>query len=189
MMKSVGMWGLETTCTGKAAGGRIEIRREHIGGMWNNRYVPQTGGPGTTVQSALQVHDTGSGTDTRTDSSRGKQNSGRNEERAGEGVSGGKKPQLSIDEHGLYSRSSTSLTPRVLLSTMTDGDIESLSQAETAALTEYQDALRLYNAFDEKRAAARMRLNALKAGSNQTSGVKEHIKRTQDTLSAPAYSY
>ena len=179
---SEAMWGLETTCTGKAAGGRIEIRREHIGGMWNNRYVPQTGGPGTTVQSALQVHDTGSGTDTRTDNSRGKQNSGRNEERAGERVSGGKKPQLSIDEHGLYSRSSSSLTPRVLLSTMTDGDIESLSQAETAALTEYQDTLRLYNAFDEKRAAARMRLNALKAETNQTSDVKEHIKRTQDTL-------
>lgn len=93
-----------------------------------------------------------------------------------------KKPQLSIDEHGLYSRSSSSLTPRVLLSTMTDGDIESLSQAETAALTEYQDTLRLYNAFDEKRAAARMRLNALKAESNQTSDVKEHIKLTQDTL-------
>ena len=179
---SEAMWGLETTCTGKAAGGRIEIRREHIGGMWNNRYVPQTGGPGTTVQSALQVHDTGSGTDTRTDNSRGKQNSGRNEERAGERVSGGKKPQLSIDEHGVYSRSSTSLTPRVLLSTMSDGDIESLSQAETAALTEYQDTLRLYNAFDEKRAAARMRLNALKAESNQTSDVKEHIKLTQDTL-------
>lgn len=179
---SEAMWGLETTCTGKAAGGRIEIRREHIGGMWNNRYVPQTGGPGTTVRSALQVHDTGSGTDTRTDNSRGKQNSGRNEERAGERVSGEKKPQLSIDEHGLYSRSSSSLTPRVLLSTMTDGDIESLSQAESAALTEYQDTLRLYNAFDEKRAAARMRLNALKAESNQTSDVKEHIKRTQDTL-------
>lgn len=93
-----------------------------------------------------------------------------------------KKPQLSIDEHVLYSRSSSSLTPRVLLSTMTDGDIESLSQAETAALTEYQDTLRLYNAFDEKRAAARMRLNALKAESNQTSDVKEHIKLTQDTL-------
>lgn len=179
---SEAMWGLETTCTGKAAGGRIEIRREHIGGMWNNRYVPQTGGSGTIVRSALQVHDTGSGTDTRTDNSRGKQNSGRNEERAGEGVSGGKKPQLSIDEHVLYSRSSSSLTPRVLLSTMTDGDIESLSQAETAALTEYQDTLRLYNAFDEKRAAARMRLNALKAESNQTSDVKEHIKLTQDTL-------
>lgn len=179
---SEAMWGLETTCTGKAVGGRIEIRREHIGGMWNNRYVPQTGGPSTTVRSALQVHDTGSGTDTRTDNSRGKQNSGRNEERAGERVSGGKKPQLSIDEHGLYSRSSTSLTPRALLSTMTDGDIESLSQAETAALTEYQDTLRLYNAFDEKRAAARMRLNALKAESNQTSDVKEHIKLTQDTL-------
>lgn len=179
---SEAMWGLETTCTGKAAGGRIEIRREHIGGMWNNRYVPQTGGSGTIVRSALQVHDTGSGTDTRTDNSRGKQNSGRNEERAGEGVSGGKKPQLSIDEHVLYSRSSSSLTPRVLLSTMTDGDIESLSQAETAALTEYQDTLRLYNAFDEKRAAARMRLNALKAESNQTSDVKEHIKLTHDTL-------
>lgn len=179
---SSAMHALSKKSTVQIAGGRIEIRREHIGGMWNNRYVPQTGGPGTTVRSALQVHDTGSGTDTRTDNSRGKQNSGRNEERAGEGVSGGKKPQLSIDEHGLYSRSSTSLTPRVLLSTMTDGDIESLSQAETAALTEYQDTLRLYNAFDEKRAAARMRLNALKAESNQTSDVKEHIKLTQDTL-------
>ena len=179
---SSAMHALSKKSTVQIAGGRIEIRREHIGGMWNNRYVPQTGGPGTTVRSALQVHDTGSGTDTRTDNSRGKQNSGRNEERAGEGVSGGKKPQLSIDEHGLYSRSSTSLTPRVLLSTMTDGDIESLSQAETVALTEYQDTLRLYNAFDEKRAAARMRLNALKAESNQTSDVKEHIKLTQDTL-------
>lgn len=179
---SSAMHALSKKSTVQIAGGRIEIRREHIGGMWNNRYVPQTGGPGTTVRSALQVHDTGSGTDTRTDNSRGKQNSGRNEERAGEGVSGGKKPQLSIDEHGLYSRSSTSLTPRVILSTMTDGDIESLSQAETAALTEYQDTLRLYNAFDEKRAAARMRLNALKAESNQTSDVKEHIKLTQDTL-------
>lgn len=179
---SSAMHALSKKSTVQIAGGRIEIRREHIGGMWNNRYVPQTGGPGTTVRSTLQVHDTGSGTDTRTDNSRGKQNSGRNEERAGEGVSGGKKPQLSIDEHGLYSRSSSSLTPRVLLSTMTDGDIESLSQAETAALTEYQDTLRLYNAFDEKRAAARMRLNALKAESNQTSDVKEHIKRTQDTL-------
>lgn len=179
---SSAMHALSKKSTVQIAGGRIEIRREHIGGMWNNRYVPQTGGPGTTVRSALQVHDTVSGTDTRTDNSRGKQNSGRNEERAGEGVSGGKKPQLSIDEHGLYSRSSTSLTPRVILSTMTDGDIESLSQAETAALTEYQDTLRLYNAFDEKRAAARMRLNALKAESNQTSDVKEHIKLTQDTL-------
>ena len=105
-----------------------------------------------------------------------------NEVNKNKSESSDKKPQLSIDEHGLYSRSSSSLTPRVLLSTMTDGDIESLSQAETAALTEYQDTLRLYNAFDEKRAAARMRLNALKAESNQTSDVKEHIKLTQDTL-------
>lgn len=105
-----------------------------------------------------------------------------NEVKKNTSESSDKKPQLLIDEHGLYSRSSTSLTPRVLLSTMTDGDIESLSQAETAALTEYQDTLRLYNAFDEKRAAARMRLNALKAESNQTSDVKEHIKLTQDTL-------
>ena len=105
-----------------------------------------------------------------------------NEVKKNTSESSDKKPQLSIDEHGLYSRSSSSLTPRVLLSTMTDGDIESMSQAETAALTEYQDALRLCNAFDEKRAAARMRLNALKAESNQTSDVKEHIKRTQDTL-------
>lgn len=105
-----------------------------------------------------------------------------NEVKKNTSESSDKKPQLSIDEHGLYSRSSSSLTPRVLLSTMTDGDIESLSQAETAALTEYQDTLRLYNAFDEKRAAARMRLNALKAESNQTSDVKEHIKLTQDTL-------
>ena len=89
----------------------------------------------------------------------------------------------SVVKNPYYSQtSSTSLTPRVLLSTMTDGDIESLSQAETAALTEYQDTLRLYNAFDGKRAAARMRLNALKAESNQTSDLKEHIKRTQDTL-------
>lgn len=94
------------------------------------------------------------------------------------------RPEGAFAKDVLYSRSgsSSSLTPRVLLSTMTDGDIESLSQAETAALTEYQDTLRLYNAFDEKRAAARMRLNALKAESNQTSGVKEHIKLTQDTL-------
>lgn len=105
-----------------------------------------------------------------------------NEVKKNTSESSDKKPQLSIDEHGLYSRSSSSLTPRVLLSTMTNGDIESLSQAETAALTEYQDTLRLYNAFDEKRAAARMRLNALKAESNQTSDVKEHIKLTQDTL-------
>lgn len=105
-----------------------------------------------------------------------------NEVKKNTSESSDKKPQLSIDEHGLYSRSSSSLTPRVLLSTMTDGDIESLSQAETAALTEYQDTLRLYNAFDEKRVAARMRLNALKAESNQTSDVKEHIKLTQDTL-------
>lgn len=109
-----------------------------------------------------------------------------------------KKPQLSIDvakEFGYSARpdskiknpifsqtSSSSLTPRVLLSTMTDGDIKSLSQAETAALTEYQDTLRLYNEFDEKKAAARMRLNALKAESNQTSDVKEHIKLTQNTV-------
>lgn len=94
------------------------------------------------------------------------------------------RPEGAFAKDVLYSRSgsSSSLTPRVLLSTMTDGDIESLSQAETAALTEYQDTLRLYNAFDEKRAAARMRLNALKAESNQTSDVKEHIKLTQDTL-------
>lgn len=105
-----------------------------------------------------------------------------NEVKKNTSESSDKKPQLSIDEHGLYSRSSSSLTPRVLLSTMTDGDIESLSQAETTALTEYQDTLRLYNAFDEKRAAARMRLNALKAESNQTADVKEHIKLTQDTL-------
>ena len=176
------MCDLETAFRGKAAGGRVRIQREYIGNSQNNRFFPEIGRPGTTVRSALQVYDTGSGTDTRTGNSRGKQNSGRNEERAGERVSGGKKPQLSIDEHGLYSRSSSSLTPRVLLSTMTDGDIESLSQAETAALTEYQDTLRLYNAFDGKRAAARMRLNALKAESNQTSDVKEHIKRTQDTL-------
>lgn len=94
------------------------------------------------------------------------------------------RPEGAFAKDVLYSRSgsSSSLTPRVLLSTMTDGDIESLSQAETAALTEYQDTLRLYNAFDEKRAAARMRLNALKAESNQTSDVKEHIKLTQNTL-------
>lgn len=89
--------------TVQIAGGRIEIRREHIGGMWNNRYVPQTGRPGTTVRSTLQVYDTGSGTDTRTDNSRGKQNSGQNEDRAGERVSGGKKPQLSIDKLKQYS--------------------------------------------------------------------------------------
>ena len=162
--------------------GRIRIRRKRGPGETNNRVISETGGSGTIQRSAVRISGTESESDTRTDNSRGKQNSGRNEERAGEGVSGGKKPQLSIDEHGLYSRSSSSLTPRVLLSTMTDGDIESLSQAETAALTEYQDALRLYNAFDEKRAAARIRLNALKAESNQTSDVKEHIKRTQDTL-------
>ena len=162
--------------------GRIRIRRKRGPGETNNRVISETGGSGTIQRSAVRISGTESESDTRTDNSRGKQNSGRNEERAGEGVSGGKKPQLSIDEHGLYSRSSSSLTPRVLLSTMTDGDIESLSQAETAALTEYQDALRLYNAFDEKRAAARMRLNALKAESNQTSDIKEHIKRTQDTL-------
>ena len=92
------------------------------------------------------------------------------------------RPDSKIKNPIFSQTSSSSLTPRVLLSTMTDGDIESLSQAETAALTEYQDTLRLYNAFDEKRAAARMRLNALKAESNQTSDVKEHIKLTQDTL-------
>lgn len=162
--------------------GRIRIRRKRGPGETNNRVISETGGSGTIQRSAVRISGTESESDTRTDNSRGKQNSGRNEERAGERVSGGKKPQLSIDEHGLYSRSSSSLTPRVLLSTMTDGDIESLSQAETAALTEYQDTLRLYNAFDEKRAAARMRLNALKAESNQTSDVKEHIKLTQDTL-------
>lgn len=162
--------------------GRIRIRRKRGPGETNNRVISETGGSGTIQRSAVRISGTESESDTRTDNSRGKQNSGRNEERAGERVSGGKKPQLSIDEHGLYSRSSSSLTPRVLLSTMTDGDIESLSQAETAALTEYQDTLRLYNAFDEKRAAARMRLNALKAESNQTSDVKEHIKLTQDTV-------
>ena len=162
--------------------GRIRIRRKRGPGETNNRVISETGGSGTIQRSAVRISGTESESDTRTDNSRGKQNSGRNEERAGERVSGGKKPQLSIDEHGVYSRSSTSLTPRVLLSTMTDGDIESLSQAETAALTEYQDTLRLYNAFDEKRAAARMRLNALKAETNQTSDVKEHIKLTQDTL-------
>lgn len=173
---------IDESYSGKIAAGRITIQRQYITSVRDNRFFPKTGRTGTDKRKALHVHDAGSGTDTRTDNSRGKQNSGRNEERAGEGVSGGKKPQLSIDEHGVYSRSSSSLTPRVLLSTMTDGDIESLSQAETAALTEYQDTLRLYNAFDEKRAAARMRLNALKAESNQTSDVKEHIKLTQDTL-------
>lgn len=162
--------------------GKIRIRRKRGPGETNNRVISETGGSGTIQRSAVRISGTESESDTRADNSRGKQNSGRNEERAGERVSGGKKPQLSIDEHGLYSRSSTSLTPRVLLSTMTDGDIESLSQAETTALTEYQDTLRLYNAFDEKRAAARMRLNALKAESNQTADVKEHIKLTQDTL-------
>lgn len=179
---SSAMHALSKKSTVQIAGGRIEIRREHIGDMWNNRYVPQTGGPGTTVQSALQVHDTGSGTDTRTDNSRGKQNSGRNEERAGEGVSGGKKPQLSIDEHGLYSRSSTSLTPRVLLSTMSDMDVENLSKEESEALSQYRDTLNKYNGFAEKRAEVGMRLNELKAESNQTADIKERIKRTQDTL-------
>ncbi len=92
------------------------------------------------------------------------------------------RPDSKIKNPIFSQTSSSSLTPRVLLSTMTDGDIESLSQAETTALTEYQDTLRLYNTFDEKRAAARMRLNALKAEGNQTSDVKEHIKLTQDTV-------
>lgn len=74
------------------------------------------------------------------------------------------------------------LTPRVLLSTMSDMDAEKLSQEELKALSEYRDTLRKYSDFDEKRAAARMRLNELKAESNQTADVKEHIKRTQDTL-------
>lgn len=74
------------------------------------------------------------------------------------------------------------LTPRVLLSTMSDMDAEKLSQEELKALSEYRDTLRKYSDFDEKRVAARMRLNELKAESNQTADVKEHIKRTQDTL-------
>lgn len=74
------------------------------------------------------------------------------------------------------------LTPRVLLSTMSDMDAEKLSQEELKALSEYRDTLRKYSDFDEKRAAARMRLNELKAESNQTADIKEHIKRTQDTL-------
>ena len=97
------MCNLETAFRGKAAGGRVRIQREYIGNSQNNRFFPEIGRPGTTVRSALQVYDTGSGTDTRTGNSRGKQNSGRNEERAGERVSGGKKPQLSIDKLKQYS--------------------------------------------------------------------------------------
>ncbi len=84
-------------------------------------------------------------------------------------------------EHRLYPNS-TSLTPRVLLSTMSDMDVKKLSKEKSKTLSEYRDTLRKYNDFDEKRAAARMRLNALNAESNQTADVKEHIKRTQDTL-------
>lgn len=87
--------------TVQIAGGRIEIRREHIGGMWNNRYVPQTGRPGTTVRSALQVHDTGSGTGTRTDSSGSEKNSSSNEGESKRKV--GTKPQLLMDKLKQYS--------------------------------------------------------------------------------------
>lgn len=162
--------------------GRIRIRRKRGPGETNNRVISETGGSGTIQRSAVRISGTESESDTRTDNSRGKQNSGRNEERAGEGVSGGKKPQLSIDEHGLYSRSSTSLTPRVLLSTMSYMDVENLSKEESEALSQYRDTLNKYNGFAEKRAEVGMRLNELKAESNQTADIKERIKRTQDTL-------
>ena len=125
---SEAMWGLETTCTGKAAGGRIEIRREHIGGMWNNRYVPQTGGPGTTVQSALQVHDTGSGTDTRTDSSGSGKNSSSNEGESKRKVD--TKPQLSIDKLKQYSYEELVKKPDIKVADISTIDIKSSSRQD-----------------------------------------------------------
>ena len=83
--------------------GRIRIRRKRGPGETNNRVILETGGSGTIQRSVVRISGTESESDTRTDNSRGKQNSGRNEERAGEGVSGGKKPQLSIDKLKQYS--------------------------------------------------------------------------------------
>ena len=94
---------IDESYSGKIAAGRITIQRQYITSVRDNRFFPKTGRTGTDKRKALHVHDAGSGTDTRTDNSRGKQNSGQNEERAGEGVSVGKKPQLSIDKPKQYS--------------------------------------------------------------------------------------
>lgn len=125
---SSAMHALSKKSTVQIAGGRIEIRREHIGGMWNNRYVPQTGGPGTTVRSALQVHDTGSGTDTRTDSSGSGKNSSTNE-----GESKGKvdtKPQLSIDKLKQYSYEEPVKKPDIKVADISTIDIKSSSRQD-----------------------------------------------------------
>ena len=114
--------------TVQIAGGRIEIRREHIGGMWNNRYVPQTGGPGTTVQSALQVHDTGSGTDTRTDSSGSGKNSSSNEGESKRKVD--TKPQLSIDKLKQYSYEELVKKPDIKVADISTIDIKSSSRQD-----------------------------------------------------------
>ena len=94
------------------------------------------------------------------------------------------RPEGAFAKDVLYSRSdlSTSLTPQVLLSTMSDMDVDNLSHEESKALSEYRDTLRKYKDFVGKRAELGMSLNELKAESNQTADIKERIKRTQDTL-------
>ena len=61
--------------------GRIRIRRKRGSGETNNRVISETRGSGTIQRSAVRISGTESESDTRTDNSRGKHNSGRNEER------------------------------------------------------------------------------------------------------------
>lgn len=87
---------IDESYSGKIAAGRITIQRQYITSVRDNRFFPKTGRTGTDKRKALHVHDAGSGTDTRADSSGSGKNSSTNEREAKRKV--GTKPQLSIDK-------------------------------------------------------------------------------------------
>ena len=87
---------IDESYSGKIAAGRITIQRQYITSVRDNRFFPKTGRTGTDKRKALHVHDAGSGTDTRADSSGSGKNSSTNEGESKRKV--GTKPQLSIDK-------------------------------------------------------------------------------------------